>query len=224
MGVVSLPRPIGRNARPIRTLGGGDGCWVAGNGSTTAAAGAGATGARSSARAPAPSATNVRPIRVLVLRICFLSLIWSPLKVEGESKTDAVHLVVVRRGGNGGGLLEVSPRVASDQLDVELLEYHVLDSGEALPQPVVVGDDTGGRGEGVLVDIAGEETPHAEDERIAFAAVGDVGEPAKAGAGEGPLPVWPSLGIDRHNCPLRGVEAELDVWLEHELHGAADPL
>src|SRR3954465_2997086 len=202
IGVVSLPSPIGMNDRPIRHLDGGAGEGAAGNGSTTVAAGTGTmiavgrgetAGALSSARAPAPSATNVRPIRILVLRICFLSLIWSPLEVKGEPKTDAVHLVVVRRCRNGAGLYEVGPRVASHQLDVELLEDHVLDSGEALPQPVVVGDETGGRGEGLLVDIAGEETPDSEHERIAFAPVGDVGEPAKAGAGEGPRTVGASL-------------------------------
>src|SRR5450631_1818354 len=117
IGVVSLPSPIGRKARPIRHREGGDGGGAAGNGSTTIgvgagtagtgtmiAAGGGAAGVLSSARAPAPSATNVRPIRVLVSRICFLSLIWSPLEVEGESKTNAVHLVVVRRCRDGAGL------------------------------------------------------------------------------------------------------------------------
>ena len=118
---------------------------------------------------------------------------------------------------------EVSPRIASHQLDVELLEDHVLHGGEALPQPVVV-DDVG-IGDVVLVHVAGEETAHAEHERMAFAAVGDVGEPAVAGPGVGRRRFRQSLFASMVTTrSLRGVEAELDVRLEHELHRAADPL
>ena len=114
------------------------------------------------------------------------------------------------------------PRIAADQLDVQLLEGHVLDRHEGLEVPVVV--DGAVLVDVVLVDVVGVDRAQPEDQRVLEVSVGDVGEAANAGAGQALLGVELPVARDAPDGSLGGVEAELDVRGQDELQRRADAL